>query len=153
MRLWSLHPQYLDTAGLTACWREGLLAKHVLMGKTKGYIHHPQLQRFRACKNPLQAIDTYLYHVLVESQRRNFKYDTTKITMITENIILQVTDQQLQYEFEHLKKKLAKRNPEQYSKLLLLKETLPHPMFEIIKGEIAEWEIIGEATEVIPIRK
>jgi hypothetical protein len=38
MRLWSLHPQYLDPAGLVAVWREGLLA-----GQTKGYKHHPQL--------------------------------------------------------------------------------------------------------------
>ncbi|MEN6399799.1 MAG: pyrimidine dimer DNA glycosylase/endonuclease V, partial [Rectinema sp.] len=29
MRLWTLHPQYLDQKGLTAAWREGLLAKKV----------------------------------------------------------------------------------------------------------------------------
>ncbi|MFR6354685.1 pyrimidine dimer DNA glycosylase/endonuclease V, partial [Akkermansia sp.] len=27
MRLWSLHPSYLDSAGLVALWREGLLAR------------------------------------------------------------------------------------------------------------------------------
>ena len=36
MRLWSLHPRYLDAKGLVALWREGLLAQAVLKGQTKG---------------------------------------------------------------------------------------------------------------------
>jgi hypothetical protein len=56
MRLWSVHPGYLDTKGLLALWREGLLAKNVLEGKTKGYRNHPQLQRFKATPNPVSAI-------------------------------------------------------------------------------------------------
>lgn len=48
MRLWSVHPKYLDVRGLVALWREGLLAQAVLRGRTKGYLHHPQLERFRA---------------------------------------------------------------------------------------------------------
>ncbi|WP_394330809.1 pyrimidine dimer DNA glycosylase/endonuclease V [Niabella ginsenosidivorans] len=42
MRLWSIHPKYLDTKVLLAAWREALLAKHVPEGKTKGYKNHPQ---------------------------------------------------------------------------------------------------------------
>ena len=37
MRLWSLRPKYLDSQGLVALWREGLLAQAVLRGKTRGY--------------------------------------------------------------------------------------------------------------------
>jgi Pyrimidine dimer DNA glycosylase len=48
MRIWSVHPRYLDRQGLTAGWREGLLAQKVLTGTTKGYRNHPQLRRFRA---------------------------------------------------------------------------------------------------------
>ena len=33
MRLWSLHPRYLDARGLVACWRETLLAQKVLAGE------------------------------------------------------------------------------------------------------------------------
>ena len=43
MRLWSLHPKYLDKLGLLGLWRESLLAQKVLLGKTKGYKNHPQL--------------------------------------------------------------------------------------------------------------
>ncbi|HEU5178767.1 MAG TPA: pyrimidine dimer DNA glycosylase/endonuclease V, partial [Burkholderiales bacterium] len=32
MRLWSLHPKYLDARGLVALWREALLAQAVLRG-------------------------------------------------------------------------------------------------------------------------
>ncbi|HKX52383.1 MAG TPA: pyrimidine dimer DNA glycosylase/endonuclease V [Nitrosospira sp.] len=37
MRLWTLHPRYLDTKGLVAAWREALLAQKVLSGLTSGY--------------------------------------------------------------------------------------------------------------------
>ena len=60
MRLWTLHPKYLDAQGLVALWREGLLARAVLRGMTKGYRHHPQLQRFRAHASPRAAINLYL---------------------------------------------------------------------------------------------
>jgi hypothetical protein len=33
MRLWSLHPEYLDANGLVALWREALLAQAFLQGK------------------------------------------------------------------------------------------------------------------------
>ena len=63
MRLWSIHPAYLDPAGLTACWRDGLLARKVLLNQTTGYRNHPQLARLRHCTNPSAAIDTYLHGI------------------------------------------------------------------------------------------
>ena len=60
MRLWSLHPKYLDTKGLVALWREALLAKHVLEGKTIGYKNHPQLNRFKDSGNAVNFINGYL---------------------------------------------------------------------------------------------
>lgn len=60
MRLWTLHPKYLDRQGLLALWREGLLAQAVLAGKTKGYRNHPQLIRFKSARDPLAAIGCYL---------------------------------------------------------------------------------------------
>jgi hypothetical protein len=41
MRLWSIHPEYLDAKGLVALWREALLAQNVLQCNTKGYKKHP----------------------------------------------------------------------------------------------------------------
>jgi len=79
MRLWSIHPKYLDSIGLVALWREGLLAKKVLQGKTKGYKNHPQLIRFKNTKNPILSIDAYLYFVLEEASQRGFNFDNSKL--------------------------------------------------------------------------
>ena len=54
MRLWSLDPAHLDRQGLVACWREALLAQAVLAGRTRGYRHHPQLERFRVVPGPVE---------------------------------------------------------------------------------------------------
>ena len=69
MRLWSLHPRYLDAKGLVALWREALLAQKVLHGNTKGYRNHPQLTRFKQQQNPLAAIAAYLREVQREAPR------------------------------------------------------------------------------------
>jgi len=61
MRIWSLHPKYLDAKGLVALWRETLLAKNVLEGKTTGYRNHPQLERFKRTDN---AIPVRIFTVL-----------------------------------------------------------------------------------------
>ena len=81
MRIWSLHPRYLDSKGLVACWREVLLARHVLLGLTKGYTQHPQLVRFRAAPRPVEAIDAYLTSLYDEATRRNYKFDPTKFVV------------------------------------------------------------------------
>lgn len=60
MRIWSLHPCLLDRRALVACWRETLLAQKVLRGLTRGYTNHPQLIRFRAHPQPLEAVAAYL---------------------------------------------------------------------------------------------
>jgi len=63
VRLWSISPGYLDARGLVALWREALLAQKVLMGLTRGYTRHPQLERFRRTSDPVLYIGTYLYYV------------------------------------------------------------------------------------------
>src|SRR5690348_4205652 len=112
MRLWSLHPMYLDAKGLVALWREGLLAQAVLAGKTKGYKHHPQLKRFKECRNPRAAIATYLREVQVEASRRGYNFDAKKIGRGKVRAkSLKVTRGQLQYEWAHLRRKLKTRDP------------------------------------------
>lgn len=140
MRLWSLHPKYLDTKGLTALWREALLARKALKKQTKAYQNHPQLNRFKSL--PLKYINTYLYHVYQESCRRNYCFDKTKIKKPLTKNKLTVTNQQLEYEFQHLKKKLKKRSPKKYQEIKSSKPK-PHPLFQIKKGKIEDWEKIA----------
>ncbi len=142
MRLWSLHPKYLDASGLVAVWREGLLAKKVLEGKTNGYTHHPQLKRFAATTDPISAITTYLFYIIKEADSRKYKFDHSKLeeSKIDRGIKIIVTSGQLNYEFIHLKNKLKLRNFLIYKEIEYIQKPQHHQLFKIINGNIEYWE-------------
>lgn len=139
MRLWTLHPKHLDPQGLVALWREGLLARAVLHGQTRGYRQHPQLERFRAHAAPHQAIDAYLLAVHEEATRRGYAFDRSKlgVAMSVESMAASVG--QLEYEWAHLLRKLSARNPVLFERW---QGAAPdcHPMFVLQPGPIASWE-------------
>lgn len=139
MRLWSLHPRHLDAKGLVALWREGLLAQKVLAGATRGYHHHPQLDRFKRQSDPLAAIAGYLVEVQCEAARRGYNFDAGKIAPCGKAAHIPVNEGQLAYEFEHLKRKLAMRDPAALSRQPAQPE--PHPLFRVVAGGIEEWEV------------
>ena len=141
MRIWSLHPKYLDSKGLVALWRETLLAKKVLEGKTKGYINHPQLHRFRSEDKPVELINQYLSRVFYEAESRGYCFDRTKIDWNFSNKHVQVTDEQMNFEKQHLLKKLKNRDLRFYNVLINSKDIEQHPLFEVKKGDIERWEI------------
>jgi Pyrimidine dimer DNA glycosylase len=140
MRLWSLHPCYLDTKGLVACWREGLLARKVLRGETKGYRNHPQLWRFKAQADPLAALDRYLSAVLDEATRRGYRFNPDKIGPYFSSTSMTVTAGQLEYELRQLQSKLKLRDTIQYEKVSRITSPLPNPIFSVVNGSIEPWE-------------
>lgn len=142
MRIWSLHPRYLDSKGLVALWRETLLAKNVLIGKTKGYKNHPQLNRFKAGDTPIDNINQYLAGVYEESLQRGYRFDKDKIDWDFQHCQLTVTQGQIAYERQHLLNKLAIRDPEKQRVLQSLPKPQAHPLFMIVDGDIADWEIL-----------
>lgn len=144
MRIWSLHPKYLDAKGLVALWRETLLAKQVLENKTKGYKNHPQLDRFKKAKKPLDLINQYLSEIYKESIERNYKFDRNKIDWEFKPGKITVTDGQLEYELIHLLKKLKSRDPVKFKEVRRLKNHAALEMFTVTKGGIENWEVVGE---------
>jgi hypothetical protein len=141
MRIWTLHPQYLDAKGLVALWRETLLAQAVLAGNTRGYQNHPQLVRFRAQRSPLSHIASYLYLVHEEASRRNYHFDRSRIIKPRSRVrAIEETDGQLHYEWQHLMGKLKIRDPERVESLSRVLEPRPHPLFCIVPGAIRDWE-------------
>jgi hypothetical protein len=141
MRLWSLHPSLLDRAGIVALWREGLLAQKVLLGQTRGYRFHPQLERFRASRNPVAAIAAYLWAVADEAGARGYHFDVSKIAMRRRAVSIPVTEGQLEFEREHLSRKLRARDR---ARLRILKAArlTPHPMLRVVAGDIEPWEVV-----------
>ena len=141
MRLWSLHPKYLDTKGLVALWREALLAKNVLEGKTKGYKNHPQLTRFRNAKYPLDLINQYLSEVYNEAVNRKFNFDKQKIDWTFRKSKVLVKAGQVKFELEHLLIKLEQRDYNLYKELKSKSTIDHHPVFKLVDGGIEIWEV------------
>lgn len=149
MRLWSVHPKYLDTKGLVALWREALLAKHVLEGETKGYKNHPQLNRFKDSGNAVIFINLYLSGVWLEAQKRGYNFDRNKIDwnftmggLTFTNGSISVTNGQMAYEREHLLRKLQVRDVEKFKQVEKILSLKSHPLFIIVEGVIENWEIV-----------
>ena len=140
MRLWSLHPKYLDARGLVALWRETLLAREVLRGRTEGYRAHPQLRRFRSCASPHGAVNRYLAVVYAEAESRGYRFDRSKLRSYLAVPPMAVTDGQLQYEWAWLRKKLRQRSPQIYRGHVGISVPDPHPLFRVVRGPMAEWE-------------
>lgn len=141
MRIWSLHPGYLDAQGLVALWRETLLAQKVLLGKTKGYKAHPQLERFKAAAQPIAAIGYYLEEVFGEAQKRHYRFDDSRIVQRGRFPRgLEISSGQILFEWEHLCWKLKKRDPARYKVVSRLRHIAPHPLFKVVPGDVADWE-------------
>ena len=140
MRLWTLHPRYLDAKGIVAAWREALLAQKVLAGGTRGYTHHPQLVRFRSAPKPVQAVAAFLADLAEDADRRGYRFDHNKISRPRFQGQLDETRGQLMYEWEHLRNKLRTRDPDLYRQWQTINEPEPHPLFRIIPGGVREWE-------------
>ena len=140
MRLWSLAPRYLDGPGLVAVWREGLLARAVLMDQTHGYRSHPQLDRFKTQTDPLAAVNYYLEIIFQESRQRQYHFDSGKIFLGVHPTINPVTEGQLRFEMAHLQSKLQKRNASQIQFLPQNQLADLHPLFYLIPGPVEAWE-------------
>lgn len=140
MRLWTLHPKYLDARGLVALWREALLAQKVLRGATRGYRHHPQLIRFARTNHPPAVLAAYLRAVYAEAAQRGYAFDRSKIGTGRFRGTLRETRGQLLYEWRHLKRKLKKRDPKRLRDLASTKMPASHPLFKIVPGKVRDWE-------------
>lgn len=140
MRLWSLHPSYLDQKALVAVWREGLLARAVLRGATRGYRHHPQLLRFREHAAPVSAINHYLREIAAEAADRGFAFDRSRLGPVRNRGLLQVSSGQLAFELVHLTRKVRERAPAECFRLPAKDRICAHPLFTVVEGPPEHWE-------------
>ncbi len=146
MRLWSLHPSYLDSKGLVAAWREALLAQAVLEGRTVGYARHPQLERFRRAPDPAASLGRFLEALAGEAGDRGYAFDASKIHGLDRPVPapLPVTLGQVDYELELLRSKLTGRAPAMAARLpggISDAEAVRlNPAFYAVPGGVEGWE-------------
>lgn len=149
MRLWTISLEYLDAKGLVALWRESLLAKNVLRGNTRGYLNHPQLDRFKESEQPLVCIEKYLSEIYKESVRRGYKFNKTKVSWdlvdcYSESYKIEVSQGQIDYEFQHILNKVMIRDITKYKELLKVKDIKVVSGFIIVPGNnIEKWEKVA----------
>lgn len=172
MRLWSVHPRYLDRQGLTAAWREALLAQKVLTGTTRGYRNHPQLVRFTPPgwpppeplrvvrvaggppvkpppppepRDPGRSITSFLHGIADEAAARGYTFDRSKVLHPPDpGLRLEVTDGQLAHEWGHLRAKLAERSPAVLALWSDVELPDPHPLLVVVPGPVAPWEVLDD---------
>jgi hypothetical protein len=140
MRLWTLHPKYLDAVGLVALWRETLLAREVIRGNTRGYRFHPQLERFRECAAPRSAMNAYLATIHAEASGRGYAFDPSKLARVARHVRIEATDGQLRHEWTWLLEKLRRRSVVVHERLRGVSAPEPHPLFTIVEGPVCAWE-------------
>ncbi|MEM1545850.1 MAG: pyrimidine dimer DNA glycosylase/endonuclease V [Candidatus Methanomethylicia archaeon] len=135
MRLWLIHPKYLDCRGLIAVWREGLLAKKVLEGKTRGYRNHPQLTIFKSYEKPIDLINAYLFQIYLEARRRGYSFDSSKIEFLNLKEAITITKEQLKIEFQLLLEKLKVRDKKKFEEIksLQLDSVESNPIFRVVE--------------------
>lgn len=142
MRIWTIHPKYLDAKGIVALWRETLLAQAVLLGQTRGYTNHPQLARFKAVADPVAAIASYLEIVAADAVRRGYHFDASKIAPARHAGKISTPRGQLDYEWQHLRAKLQARAPDILAAHRDVGRPTAHPLFRIVAGGVADWEVV-----------
>jgi hypothetical protein len=140
MRIWTVHPKYLDPRGFVAVWREALLARAVLWGDTTGYRHHPQLYRFQTQARPLSAINAYLQFLLEEADSRGYRFNRSKVGPVRGAVHIEVSAGQLAYEWRHLRRKLRARSPACYRRWRNVSVPDAHPLFTVVPGPVESWE-------------
>jgi Pyrimidine dimer DNA glycosylase len=146
VRLWTIHPRYLDPQGLVALWREALLARAVLRGQTRGYRSHPQLDRFRAHDAPRSAINAYLAAIYSEAMVRGYGFDKQKIGPLRSVRPIFTTGGQISYEWQHLLGKLSVRNHVWCDQWRTVSMPVCHPLFRSVPGLVEPWERAGRGT-------
>ena len=123
-----------------ALWREALLAKAVLRGETRGYTHHPQLERFISHPHPRSAINAYLAAVHDEATNRGYSFNQSKVGTVQVVQHISVSSGQLAYEWGHLQNKLSVRNPVVRAQWASVVTPACHPLFRRRAGPVASWE-------------
>jgi nitroimidazol reductase NimA-like FMN-containing flavoprotein (pyridoxamine 5'-phosphate oxidase superfamily) len=122
------------------------------MGETTGYRNHPQLDRFQKTSDPAGSLSSYLLEIYRESQNRDFRFDPEKIRNKAGTSKIKVTRGQLEFELDHLKKKLKGRDESKYKEIMTTRTPKTNPIFIITEGDIESWEK-GRNMKKIPINK
>ena len=141
MRLWSIHPRYLDPPGLGGLWREALLAQGVVSGRTAAYRNHPQARRVLEQADPWGSDPRLPGRGMGGGTSQEDTATTGRASCrIPASHVMAVPRGQLEYEAALLRLKLEARGPAYLDRLPPPGEVVPHPSIRVVDGGLARWE-------------
>jgi len=77
MKIYLMHPSYLDSKRLVETWRSSVLIKNVLIGKGgKNLFYNKYVCLFSRSHYPINFIIRYMIDVKAEADKRDFKFDS-----------------------------------------------------------------------------
>lgn len=135
MRIWTLHPRYLDDATLREAWRDGLAARRRLVAGSKGRPTDPLIHAIAACKHPVRVIDAYLSHLHQEAQRRGKAFDRSRIDGARAGAGFAVDSERVRDDWDQLMARMAEREPARHERQAELRRPHCHPAFKRIPGK------------------
>ena len=139
------HPPAIPRYPGPACFvARGLTSPRGTTPQTRGYRHHPQLQRFQAHASPRFAINAYLAAIHSEATARGYAFDKRKIGPVRSVDSISATTGQIAYEWQHLMAKLAVRNQALRRHWRKVRKPLCHPLFKPVPGAVEQWERIAQ---------
>lgn len=153
MRLWTIHPKYLDGKRLTSQWKEGIQMMHIWKeigenpepAKRLGYVSHPQVRRLSNLLVADSGLISLLLHqhltaVHEESVQRSYSFNKKLIDDLAPDCKnapkVYVTMGQVAYEFALM----ATKNNEWSQKVAIDPYMLCNPIFQVVSGSIESWE-------------
>lgn len=133
MRIWKVHPKYLDQKGLSGQWFEAIIAKNSLISKDGYWYNNPQMDIFKNSEDPIDAVNSYLEEVWVEGIRRGYKFKSEYFDDYCPLVTIPITHEDLYSDMNLLGDRVHKRDIDWYNDIWMTgMRVVPHPLFKVI---------------------
>lgn len=116
------------------------MVKKVFEDNTNVYKQYPQLFKFKLSKQQIIGINFFLKYICIETSKRHYKFHPVKFIEIENKEKINVTTAQINFEKNHLRKKLKLRDKNKYNENIDTINYETQPLFNLINGEIEPWE-------------
>ena len=147
MRVWTIHPRYLDRKELRLSWSSGLKALKVLSQPKIYNRFQSGLSVFRTQSEPLFALTSYLLEIAKEGKRRGMDMDVSNLPKLPKDFRLKipVSVQRVRSDRQLLIKHLARIGKKHVEKFESMRASLTHPLFFLhTDDKPGAWELISK---------
>jgi len=135
VRLWTLHPRYLDDSTLREAWRDGLTARRRLAAGPDLNTSDPVLLELAATRKPLATVDRYLRSLFEEARRRGKAFDLSRLGTATDAQSIPISSERVRQDWAELMGVIERRDPDRHARLKNLQRPHCHPAFRRHQGK------------------